>query len=68
MYEAKLDMDLPLSEQKLMKETKIILSLVYRSYLCTSEQKRKFKKDDMDELKMKQMKLNKVNSKSKFQF
>lgn len=52
------NIDLPLNEQKLMKETKIILSLIYRSYLCDIETSRKLKIDDIIEIKTKQIELN----------
>lgn len=50
-YDFNLDMDLPLKEQRLMKETKVILSLIYRSYLCDKEIKRKLEIDDIIEIK-----------------
>ena len=45
-------------EQKILRETKAILSLIYRSYLCSSEESRKLKIDDSIELKIKQKELN----------
>ncbi len=47
------DMDFPLKEQKLMRETKVILSLIYRSYLCDEDTKRKLEIDDIIEIRTK---------------
>ena len=52
-YVTNLDMKLNSSEQNLMKETKAILSLIYRDYLCDFEQSRKLKIDDEIELRTK---------------
>lgn len=57
-YIPKFDIELPLSKQNLMKETKVILSLIYRSYLCDEETRRKLKIDDIIEIKTKQIELN----------
>ena len=57
-YITNLDLDKPLNEQNLLKETRAILSLIYRSYLCDSEQRRKLEIDDIIELKKNQMELN----------
>ena len=56
-YRPDFDMDLPLEEQKLMKETKVILSLIYRNYLCDENTKRKLEIDDIIEIRTKQMEL-----------
>ena len=61
-YFPNLDMELSLNEQKLLKETRAILSLIYRSYLCNSEEKRKLKIDDSIELAKEQIELNKKYS------
>ncbi len=45
-----LDLELSLKEQNLLKETRIILSLLYRSYLCNAEQRKKLKIEDNKEL------------------
>ena len=55
-------MDVSLKEQNLLKETKIILSLIYRSYLCSPERSKKLKIDDDIELKMMQMEKDKKYS------
>lgn len=58
MYIPNFNMKLSLSEQNLIKETKVILSLIYRSYLCDEETRRKLEIDDIIEIKTKQMELN----------
>ena len=55
-------MELSLNEQSLLNETRAILSLIYRSYLCNVEEKRKLKIDDSIELVKKQDELNKKYS------
>lgn len=61
-YIPNLNMELSLNEQILLNETRAILSLIYRSYLCNSEEKRKLKIDDSIELAKKQIELNKKYS------
>lgn len=61
-YIPNLNMELPLNEQSLLNETRAILSLIYRSYLCNDEEKRKLKIDDNIELVKKQIELNKKYS------
>jgi len=61
-YISNLNMELSLNEQILLNETRAILSLIYRSYLCNSEEKRKLKIDDSIELAKKQIELNKKYS------
>lgn len=56
-YRPNLDRDLPLTEQKLMKDTKVILSLIYRNYLCDEDTKKKLEIDDKIEIRTKQMEL-----------
>lgn len=62
IYKPNFDMNLPLSEQKFMQETKVFLSLIYRSYLCDNETKRKLQLEDAIELKKIQSDLNKKYS------
>lgn len=57
-YIPNLNMELSLNEQSLLNETRAILSLIYRSYLCNAEEKRKLKIDDSIELAKKQNELN----------
>lgn len=52
-YITNLNLELSLREQNLLKETRTILSLIYRSYLCNSEQSRKLEIDDIIELNKK---------------
>lgn len=52
-YMLDVNLEKTLSEQNLLKETRIILSLLYRSYLCDPEQSRKFKIEDEIELNKK---------------
>lgn len=52
-YIPNLDMELSLNEQNLLKETRAILSLIYRSYLCDSNERKKLKIDDSIELNKK---------------
>ena len=61
-YIPNFNMELPLNEQNLLKETRAILSLIYRSYLCNSDENKKFKIDDSIELKTQQIELNKKYS------
>lgn len=57
-YMPNLNMEISLNEQILLKETRAILSLIYRSYLCNTEEKIKLKIDDSIELAKKQSELN----------
>ncbi len=57
-YIPNLNMDLSLNEQNLLKETRAILSLIYRSFLCNPNESKKLKIDDNIELKIKQIELN----------
>lgn len=50
----------PLAKQPLMRETKAIISLIYRSYLCSPSQCKRYKIDDIIELKKQQLKLKKM--------
>ena len=47
-YNPKISM--PLEEQKILVETKILLSLIYREYLCSPEERIKLKQKDQEEL------------------
>ena len=57
-YQIYINEELPLYKQPLKRETKVILSLIYRNYLCSSKQSRKYKIDDIIDLKKQQVKLN----------
>lgn len=61
-YTTNFNFDRSLNEQNLLKETRTILSLIYRSYLCSSKQRRKLKIDDIIELKKNQIERNKKYS------
>lgn len=56
-YQIYLNEELSLAEQSLKKETRAILSLIYRSYLCSPNQSKKYKIDDIIALKEQQLKL-----------
>ena len=43
-YEAKYNIEIPLKEQDLLEETKAVLTLFYRDYWCTPEEKIKLEK------------------------
>lgn len=49
-YIVNLDLELSLKEQNLLKETRIILSLIYRNYLCDFNKSRELKIEDIREL------------------
>ena len=38
------------AKKDLQKETKIILSMIYRNYICTPEEKEKYKEEERQEL------------------
>lgn len=56
-YKFEIDKNLSLSEQNLMQETKIILSLIYRSYFCTEEERRRLTIKDEEEKEKKEREL-----------
>ena len=58
-YIANFNNEVPLYEQNMLKETIIMLSLIYRSYLCNYKLAKKLKIDDVIELKKNQMEINK---------
>lgn len=58
-YNFKLIPNKSLLEQNLKKETKILLSLIYRSYICSEEEKKKLINEDKEILKIEEEKLNK---------
>ena len=43
-YKIELDFSKPISETKLSKETKSLLAIIYRQFLCNEEEKREFNK------------------------
>lgn len=58
-YIANFNNEVPLYEQNMLKETRIMLSLIYRSYLCDYKLAKKLKIDDVIELKKNQIEINK---------
>lgn len=49
--------DIPLYQQELKKDTKTICSLIYRSYLCSKEEKARLAEQDKEILIQKEQKL-----------
>lgn len=49
-YQTNIKTDLEIDKQTLLKETESILSLIYRSYWATDEEKQNFKLKDNEEL------------------
>lgn len=48
-YKCNINLEIPLNEQTLLKETEDILSLIYRSYFATNEEKEAFAIKDRKE-------------------
>ena len=61
-YQFYLNEELSLVEQPLRKETRAILSLIYRNYLCSPDQRKKYEIDDIIELREQQIKLQEMYS------
>lgn len=57
-YQLTIKDKIPLTEQSLKRETKAIISLIYRSYLCSADESKRYKMDDKIELKKQQLKLD----------
>lgn len=51
-YIADINQDMPIQNQVLKEETEIILSLLYRSYWCTQEEKAEFAEKDKQEFEL----------------
>ena len=49
-YKFYINKELSLANQSLKKETKAIISLIYRNYFCSPEQSKKYKLNDLIEL------------------
>lgn len=49
-YKFCINKELSLANQSLKKETKAIISLIYRNYFCSPEQSKKYKLNDLIEL------------------
>lgn len=56
-YVYNIDKNKKLVEQNIMQETKIIFSLIYRSYFCTEEERLVLKQKDIEEIKRKDKEL-----------
>lgn len=56
-YMPSIKKDIPLYKQELKKETKTICSLIYRSYLCSKEEKAKLTEQDREILIQKEKEL-----------
>ena len=50
-YVPNISKDIPISEQELSKDAKVLLSLLYRNYLCDKEMKELLEKEDIAALK-----------------
>ena len=56
-YDVDIDYTKNINEQNLLRETRVILSLIYRDYLCTKEEKEKIILKDKKELEQKEQML-----------
>ena len=50
-YKPQIDYSININEQKLLKDTRIILSLIYRDYICSDEKEQELNNNDIKELK-----------------
>ena len=57
-YQFSINEELPLVEQQLKEETRAIISLIYRSYLCSPNENKKYKIDDIIELSREKVRIN----------
>ena len=53
-YQPKIDYNISINRQKLLKDTRTILSLIYRDYICSDEKRKELKYNDIMELKKEQ--------------
>ena len=60
-YVTNIRKDIPLYQQNLKTDTKIMCSLIYRSYLCSKAEKKKFENDDRQYFKKKEQELKEQN-------
>ena len=49
-YNVEIDYNKSINKQKLLKDTKIILSIIYRDYLCSEEKKKELIEKDKEDL------------------
>lgn len=58
-YKVNIDYSKSIANQNLLYETKVLLSLIYRDYICDEEKREKLIKQDKDVLKEQEKKLEK---------
>lgn len=56
-YKTHIDYSKSINEQELLKDTKIILSLIYRDYLCDETERKDIIKQEREELKQREKEL-----------
>lgn len=49
-YQSNINFDIPLSKQKLEKETRILISLIYRKFWCDKEKRKELIKEDVKKM------------------
>ena len=65
-YKVNIDYTKTINEQELLRETRVILSLIYRDYLCTDEQRKEIILNDKEELNEKyEINFEKIKNKRK---
>lgn len=50
-YKVKIDFEKNINEQELLRETRVILSLIYRDYICDENKKKELLEKEKQELK-----------------
>ena len=55
-YVPQIDYSKSINEQKLLKDTRVILSLIYRDYICTNEEREEIDERDREEMRKKERK------------
>ena len=67
-YKPNISKDIPINEQNLKKDTKILLSLLYRNYWCNNELKTQLMNEDLKSKKeYEQRRIEKYNPKDLFE-
>ena len=56
-YNVKIDYSKNINEQELLQDTRIVLALIYRDYICSKEKRQKLIKKDMLEINMREEEL-----------
>lgn len=59
-YEITIDYSRGINESNLLKETRVILSLIYRNYICSEEEREKLFLEDKEVQKRHKEELNKI--------